>query len=280
MRTLKLTLFLLFLYAGFSSATTASMTLIDGKGIFRKSGISSDTSEINRLTHLALSSKPDKKNQVQYMKAYIDSAELLCKKANIEIPAMLHLARAEYFLLISDFSNAYQEATIAQKLADNEGESAFLARTMYFLGRYSQQTGSFDAGINYYTKTIEIAKKKKIKGFIPASYWGISVVYKALGNQEEYRNTLQLLIDAAIEENDTLNIKSGYFRLGSFFTEDSTSINRDFNSADSILRECLKLSLITSDTNFVALSLANLGWNYYLNKNYKTSLEHYNRSLS
>ena len=168
MRTLKLTIILLLLFTGVSSAAFTSSTLVKGTVIFKKRNSAGDTSEVNRLAHLALSSKIDKKQQVQYMKAYIDSAELLCRKADIEIPAMLHLARAEYFFLTSDFNNAYQEAAIAQKLAENTGESVVLARTMHFLGRYSLRTGSFDASIDYFSKSIEVAKKKRLKSLTTA----------------------------------------------------------------------------------------------------------------
>ncbi len=278
MRTLKLSLIFLLLFSAVSSAAFTSTAFLKGTVILKKRNTSSDTSEINRLTHLAFSSGTvkGKMQSVDNMKAYIDSAELLCRQANIEIPAMLHLARADYFFLTSDFSNAYQEATIAQKMADKSGKSDVLARTLNFLGNYSLRTGSFSKSIEYFTESIEIARKKRLKGYIPMNYWGISQVYRNLANQAEYRNTLQLFIDAAIAENDTTYIKSGYLLLGTDFTNDK----RDFNKADSLLKKCFELSLMTNDTGNISHSLANLGWNSYLEKKYNDALEYYNRSLS
>ena len=131
MKILKLTILIFILSAGFTSAMQSTMTVVNGIGFSKKPSAVADTSDVNRLALLALSSKI--KNQD--MKAYIDSAELICEKENIEIPAMLHLARAEYFYRTSDFNNASQEATIALKLSNSTGESVIQARALHFLAR-------------------------------------------------------------------------------------------------------------------------------------------------
>jgi len=277
MRILKLLILCFILSAGISSAMQSTMTVVKGIGFIKKSNIEKDTSDVNRLALLALSSKIDKKNQIQYMKAYIDSAENICEKENIEIPAMLHLARAEYFFRTSDYNNADQEATIALRLSNSTGESVVQARTLHFLARYNLRTGSFNSSIDYFNKSIEIAREKNLKGFIPNCYRGMSQVYDALGNLAEYRNSLQLMIDAAFNENDTSSIKSGYFTLGTSYASEE---HHDYNRADSILKKSLNLSLLANDTSHISLSLSNLGWNSYLEKEYDTALEYYKRSLS
>lgn len=273
MRILKLSALFLILSVGISSAMQSTTTTVKGIGFFKKSVTKTDTSDVNKLALIALSSKI--KNQD--MKVYIDSAELICEKANCEIPAILHLARAEYFFRTSDYNNAAQEATLALKLSNNTGESVVQTRSMHFLARYNLRTGSFNSSIDYFNKSIEIARKKDLKGFIPQGYWGLSQVYDALGDGTKYRNSLRLMIDAAIEESDTWNTKLGYFYLGTSYALEE---HHDFNRADSILKEGLKLSLLTSDTNYISLSLANLGWNNYLQGEYDTALDYYNRSLS
>jgi hypothetical protein len=71
-------------------------------------------------------------------------------------------------------------------------------------------------------------------------------------------------------------MESGYYTLGSSLTNEK----RNFERADSLLRKCLELSLIKSDTAFIARSLANLGWNFYLEKEYDSAIKSYNKSLS
>lgn len=234
-----------------------------------------DTSEINRYARKALDY--DLKTAYQHnIKAYIDTAEMICKQNELEIPAILHLARAEYFFVTGDYNNASQEATISMKLAKTSGETVVLARTMMFLGKYCVRTGFFKESIDYYTNCIKIAEKNKLKGFIPKCYQGISVVYDALGDQKQFRSNLRLMIKAAISENDTTNMKLAYFNLGSSYTNKE----RDYLAADSLLRKGFEISLLDKDTSYVSLTLANLGWNNYLEKKYSDAISLYNKSLT
>ena len=274
MRNLILTILIFGSSILIPTESKAVFSFSKGFSFAKDDNAASDTSDVTRYTQLALSNIAKPLN-VKYMKAYIDTAELICKRKNIEIPAMLHLARAEYFFLTHDYNNSSQEASIAMKLSKNSGETITIIRTLNFLGRYSLRTGFFKESIDYFTKGNEVAQKNRLKGFIPWNYSGIADVYNALDNQSDHRNTLVLLIDAALAENDTVNVKDGYFNLGTSYTKDI----RDFNMADSILNKCLALSLLTNDTNYIALSLSNMGWNYYLEKEYNIAKEYYNRSL-
>jgi len=167
MRAFRFILVLILLYSSISYATTSSFTIAKGFGLKNRSDNTNDTSDINHYTKLALSNNAPKSMKIQYMKAYIDTAELICKEKNIEIPPLLHLARAEYFFITSDFNNASQEATIALKLAVNEGDNIVIAKANYFLGKYSHRTGSFKESIDYYAQSIEVARKNRLKGFLP-----------------------------------------------------------------------------------------------------------------
>ena len=235
-----------------------------------------DTSEVNLYIRKALEYN-SKSKDLQYIKANIDTAELLCVEKNIEFPSQLNLARAEYFFLANDFTSASQEATMAMKKAKSSGETAILAKTMNFLGRYSRRTGFYMESISYFENSISLAMKSKLKGIIPRNYSGLMDVYspEALNNLQEFRNTLQKLIDAAKNENDTLYLKIGYWYLGTSFTDKEP----DFNRADSILRICLEISLINKDTLFISRSLLNIGWNYYRQEKYDSAIEYYNKSL-
>jgi tetratricopeptide (TPR) repeat protein len=276
MRTMKPIALFLILLISLSSASMKAMTFQKSVISRKKTSTVSDTSDVDRYAYLALSSSIPKKLKVQYTKAYIDTAEMICKKENIEIPALLHLARAEYFFITNDINNSSQEANVALKLAEINEDAIVTARTMNFLGRYSLRTGFFQESIDYYNKSIEVARKNRLKDIIPENYWGISQVYDALGDMEKYRNAMEMMIDAGNFENDTSILKLGYYRLGSVLTEKQ----RDFKKADSLLNKSLELSILTNDTSMIASSLANLGWNFYLEKRYDTGLKYYNRSLS
>jgi tetratricopeptide (TPR) repeat protein len=280
MRALNIKILILTAAVCSSTVVHSSSTSADGK-IFRKHSYSaSDTSELNR--HIRNAMNFDSKSKgLNFLKAHIDTAESICVEKNIEFPSSLNLLRAEYFLLTSDFRSASQEATIAMKKSRSNGEMEILAKTMKFFGSYSMRTGFYMESISYLENCIDIAKKNKIKGLIPKSYYGLYNVYNKLGNLRESRVSLYKLIDAAALENDTLSQLLGYWAVGTSFCRDSVTDNeRDFKLADSLLRKCLEISIIKKDTLFIARSLQNIGWNYYIERNYDLAIKFYNKSLT
>ncbi len=259
--------------------SVASVSVSGQVGFKKQETQASDTSKLNNYIQKALG-QAGKPKYIEQIKAYIDSAESICVDKNIEFPILLNLARAEYFYLIGEYNNASQEGTFALNKAKNTGDDYLLIKTLNFFGRYSLRTGFFAESIDYFNKSISLAEKNKIKGIIPKSYDNMKDVYSesALNNLKEYRNTLYKLISAAQKENDSLYLKMGYFRLGTSFSD--TIKDPDHRLADSLLRKCLELSLMQKDTFFTVVSLSNLGWNYYGQKNYAFAISYYNRALS
>ena len=99
-----------------------------------------DTSRINSLTREGIKyiSNPAKTEKADAMalakaKACIDSAVLICGKKKIEIPALLHLLSAEHSLFSGDTRNAFEEASLAMKQAENSGESEARCQNNDFL---------------------------------------------------------------------------------------------------------------------------------------------------
>ena len=287
----------LFVTTGICPAISTSLPVMKATGTNKNPKIKNDTAEVNRYTRSALTLASKTKNS-EIIKEKIDSAELICEKANIEIPALLHLARAEYFFLTGDYNNASQEATIAMKLSQNSGETVVLVRTMNFLGRYCLRTGFFKESIDYFSNTIAIAEKEHLRGFIPLGYSGLSNVYFAMGKTKEFNKNLQNMINASRKENDTSYLKTGYYLLGTSLTGENRNyrkadslqfqdykvpdslVFRDFKKADSLLRISLEISLKSKDTLFTILSMENLGWNFYREKKLDSAVQEYNRSLT
>ena len=299
MRSLKQTILFLFVLTSISTMSAGSgLGSLSRDFGFRKKVISSsDTLLLNKYTHAALNY--DIKNiNLKQIKANIDTAEMICERDKIEMPALLHLARAEYFFLTGDYNNASLEATIAMKLARSDGKTEVLLKTMNFQGRYSLRTGSFKESIDYFNNSITLAKKEHIKGYIPTTYSSLSNVYHIMGNTKEYNKNLEKLIEASRNENDSSNLKLGYYLLGLSMTGENRNYRkadsieyqddklpdsllfRDFKKADSLLRISLEISLKKRDTTFIILTFSNLGWNFYREKKYDSAIREYNRSLS
>ena len=239
-----------------------------------------DTAAINSFVRKGTKYLSSKENTLDLAKTCIDSAVLICEKKNIEFPSGLHLLLARYHFATDDLRGASEQAAIALKQSAGKGESDVLAKTNIFLGNYYHRTGFFKESIEYYGNGISISKKIGLKGLIPESYWGQASVYNTIGDLKGYRQNLLLMIEAGFAENDSVSAEVGYSRLGTSFCGDSAiSQRRDFRQADSLLKKSLEISLLRKDTSVAAFSLANIGWNFYLEKMYDSSLYYYERSL-
>ena len=279
MRKIKQEIFFLFLITLSSSIMIGSGSISKGFDIKTRFSSVGDTSLINKYTRLALKYMA-KKGDFKSMKTYIDTAEMMCQKENVEMPALLHLARAQYFYFLGDFNNSSMEATIALKLSENNSDPKMLAKTMIFLGKYNLRTGFIKESIDYFNNVIALATKKRLKGFIPLGYNALTNVYYNVGKTKEYNKCLQKLIEASRAENDTIYLQTGYYYLGSSLTGENRNyrkadslefqdykvpdslVFRNFKKADSLLRISLEISLKKRDTTYISLSLANLGWNF------------------
>jgi tetratricopeptide (TPR) repeat protein len=295
MRAIKQSILLVLLLTVISTMTMGSGIQIKGIN-FKKKIDSSDTALLNKYTELAF--KYAAKGDIKYLKATIDTAELISKNKNIEISALLHLARAKYFFLIEDYNNSSQEATTALMLAENENDPKTLAETEIFLGSYNLRTGLIKESVEYFNNGIALAEKKHLKGIIPAGFRALSGLYYSLGKTPEYNKYLQKYIDASREEKDTSNLKAGYYLLGTSLTGENRNyrkadslefqdykvpdslVFRNFKKADSLLRISLEIDFKTKDTAAAIESISNLGWNFYREKKFDSAIREYNRSLT
>lgn len=229
---------------------------------------------IDALIKAAIRNLKDPVNVIA-AKTYIDSAEIVCRDAKIDFPPMLDLVKAEYFMISKDYGTASQEATTALRKAQTINDKLTEAKTYSFFGKYYLNTGFFTESISNFRKSIDVAEKGKLEGVIPMDYQGMAAVYNALKKLPEYRDMLVMSIDAAKKEKDTAILMSAYWRLGSMYAE----ADRNFSLADSILRQCATVATESGDSTFNGLAWANIGWNYYLDKEYDSAIVAYNKSL-
>ena len=239
-----------------------------------------DTAAINAFVRKGTKYLSSKENNLDIVKECIDSAVLICEKMKIDVPARLHLLLAQYHYVTGDLRSASEEASLALKKSAGSGEPDVLARTNIFLGRYYLRTGFFAESLEYFDNAITISKKEKLKGIIPMVYFGKYEVYRTIGDLKAERQSLQMMIDAAYDENNSALAGRGYERLGySYLGDTTTSERRNFRMADSIVRKSISVSAEINDTSLIATSLTHLGWNFYLEKMYDSSIYYYEKSI-
>jgi two-component system LytT family sensor kinase len=278
MKVFKLVLVLSLLIVWISPAGGSSFA--ENSSVKRKLSADSktDTARINTLTRTGfkyLCAKP-----VMYSKAEacIDTAVSICERKNIEIPALLSLLRAEFSFVTGDYIKASDYAVKAMKQAESNKEDEVLARSMVFLGEYYYTTGFFQEGLDYLNDAIAFSKKNGIKAIVPRSYYIQSSIYSSLMDRDQYRQSLQNLINEAIVESDTVYLISGCYLLGTNYA-DTLKSAKNFRLADSLLKQAYKIAVIKKDTVHIAASLANMGWNFYGETMFDSSLYYYNKSL-
>lgn len=271
---MKKLLFITYILIAASCAEARSAPLNTNLNLKSRLSQKSDTATLNRYIRQAFS-YTGKPQYTDLLKSNIDSAESFCVKHNMGLPASLHLARAEYFFITGDYNNSFQEADVTLRLADETGDHLVHANALLLLGKYYLRTGFFKESIDQYNSALNLSSQKKLKGISGRAYNGKADAYNYLGDIKNYRLTLGDLVQSSYRSKDTFNIKNGLFRLGSSYCDKE----RNFRKADSLLKICLSVSLITKDTVFSGLALANIGWNYYNEKMFPQAIEAYNNSL-
>ena len=247
MKAIKLIIILLAIIKVCAIGEERPVTISSSIRVKLSSVSQKDTAAINDLVRKGSKYLSSKHGKPDIVKTFIDSAVLICEKKKIDIPARLHLLHAQYYFVTGDLRSASEEAEIARRKSTDSGEYDVLARTNYFLGRYYLRTGSFSESIESFDNAITISRKEKIKGLIPMAYYGQHDVYLAIGDLKGERRSLQMVIDAAYNENDTAFVRSGYQRLGrSYLGDTTTSERRNFRMADSLVRKGLG-SIIKKD---------------------------------
>ena len=229
MKAIKRVVLSLFFLIWSSSIVITSGSILKGLDLKMSSSFSTDTSLVNKYIRLAFNSD-SKKTDLVFIKLNLDSAEMICRKESIEIPSLLHLARAKFFFLSQDFNNASQEANLALALSEKNREVVTAAKTLIFLSQYSLRTGFFKESIDYSNNCIALAKKEHLRGFKQIGYGAQANVYYAIGNTKEYNKGLQKLIEASKEDKDTSHLLTGYYLLGTSLTGE----NRNYRKADSL----------------------------------------------
>ncbi len=244
-------------------------------GIIRTAASPDDRERLDHYIGMARQLLEKSKGRLQEVNAYLDSATLLCEKRRIDCPSSLSLLKAEYFFQSGDYSSAEEQGNLALEKSESSREYEVHARALNFFGRYYQRTGFFKESIESFTESIYLAQKHKLKGIIPMCYRGQANVYDAAEDLSSYRKNLGLMAEAGYAEGDTTAVMDALLLLGTSLTDKQ----RDFSKADSILRRCIELALIKGNTFFAAFASANIGWNFYRENMFDSSVVSYENSL-
>ena len=278
MKSFKLILVLICLAGWIIPATGTAQDAAKSVRIKFSKVSAEDTERINRLIDAGYKYL----SHMDYFdkgKACIDTALAICRERRMEAPPRLTLLMAEHSFVTGDSRNALVYAEKALQQTESRGDEDVHARALFFLGKYYARTGYFNESLEYLEKAIAFSKKNRIKGVLPRSYFTQArEVYYLMRQWENYIPSLQNLIAESVAEADTSYLIRGYYFLGSRHA-DTLRPWRDFRLADSLLKKSYKLASIRKDSGLMAGSLANMGWNFYAESMYDSSLYCYEEAL-
>ena len=208
-------------------------------------------------------------------KSIIDEAFIYAQKKNIEVTPLLHLAKAELMLKYSDYKSSSEEASIALKQSKAAGEDYVTALTLNFLGLYCNNTGFFKECQDYYEEAIKFATKKEMVGIIPKAYEGLANLNTVLKNDNETTHFLELMLNAAIAENNNLIIQNAYYRLG----HAEMYYSKNYQKSLNYLKNSYEYSKKLNDSTRMASTIGRIAWNYYLQHMLDSSLQNFQQLL-
>ncbi|NLA48134.1 MAG: hypothetical protein GX876_01590, partial [Bacteroidales bacterium] len=199
-----------FYYGGILRPAAASIKL---KGPGTKS--SQDLDAVMTFIRNGNKHLSSKEAGLDKVKTYIDSANLICEKKKLDVPAELHLLEAEFFYAAGDLRSASEKATLALDAAEDSKNREALAKTYLFFGKYNRRTGFFKESIENYENAVAIAEKEGLRGIIPLAYMEQAVLFRSVEDYNREIEFFERFIDASTSENDTSLAISGYLELGS-----------------------------------------------------------------
>lgn len=257
---------------------SADVSNNERSGLVSTSIFQDDTARINSFIKKGNYYLSKKEFKLEEAKAYIDSAMSVCEKESITVPASLNLLKADFYYFTGDFTQSEEEMNQSLEKAQNSNDYSLIVRSLLFEGKYYLRTFSFRESGDAYMKSINVSRDKKMKGTIPLGYEGIANVMEAAGDIKGLRDNLAQMINAAFSEKDTLIALAGLLRLGSSY-DGYGGAERNSRLADSLLRKCNEISDKINAAYYSAYSAANLGWNFYCEKNYDSALFYYIKSM-
>jgi tetratricopeptide (TPR) repeat protein len=175
-----------------------------------------------------------------------------------------------------DYLNAYKSAVSAIKSSSQQIGPQSYGELNIFFARTCQYTGQFSSSIEILEKNIQFALKKRVKHILPQSYFGLAQVYNLVKQPDKSIEALKQMLTYADQEGDIGNAEIANNNLGF----QRLTFNRDFLEVDQYFKRSYQLSKQLGDSAKIALSLSNIGWNFYLEKRLDSSLFYYKSSLS
>jgi len=233
-----------------------------------------DTAKLNQLAREALELLRTTKN-LSRADSLIQEINHVIAKEKLQPTFYILWANGELDVQKKEFGKAYEYASKAMKSAVTGISMKEKIELIIFFARTCQYTGQFSASVDNLNKAADIARMNRVKGIIPQVYLTLSEVYTISQKFEKVEESLNLMLEAAREDNNPTAIKEALYKLGKY----RLSHNWDFKTVDQYMRKSLELAMKMADTVTITAVYVDMGWNYIQAQKPDSSLFYYENAI-
>ena len=233
-----------------------------------------DTTRLNTLITLADFYKKSK-STLFVAKDYSQKAFELADKKKLKIPYKLIWIKAELLTALDMPYKAIDEMKPVVEELEKLNRPQEIAEAQNFIAYSTFYSGQFRQGIEIYLANIGYARKNQLKQIIPQAWLGIANVYNTLKNNQEEKVALQLYLDESIKEGNSDIIARAYRRFGFYYS----SVDSNFIASIDCYKHALDIYKSQNDSSQIQLLSNSVAWNFYLNKQFDSSLIYYTKSM-
>jgi len=182
---------------------------------------------------------------------------------------------ASFFAFISCFwavaQNQIKADSIKSLIGSKNLSNQELLDAYYSLSTFSSST---EEKLEFGQKLLDLAENERNEEYISRGYCKIGIAYRFKG---ELDTALEYLFRSADLADDSDNLSS---LLGEIYAEISTCYTQNGDSENALLYGSKNIALLrkTDKRQELALSLLNVGYDYYLIGNYDSAMTYYNES--
>jgi sensor histidine kinase YesM len=202
-------------------------------------------------------------------------AKEVVSKEKMQTPLLLYWALAESAFQRKDYGNAYDMAARAMKSSQSQIGLQSQGELMIFFAKTCQYTGQFNVSVDYLNKTVEFAGFNHLKKLSAKACNALGEVYTVVGDPAKVRESLERMLQFAMQESDSVSTLAALYKLG----KQNFGYKYDFHTVDRYMRQSLEYSVPLRDTATIAVALADIAWNFYLEKKLDSSLFYYQACL-
>jgi tetratricopeptide (TPR) repeat protein len=236
--------------------------------------VPADTAKLNRMAREAIVLLHTSKSSGR-ADSLIGNINQLTTRQKIQPSVFMLWANGELAVRRQEYGKAYEFAAKAMKSAGTQLTMKEKAELTIFFARTCQYTGQFSASIDNLNKAAEFVRSNHIPGILPSIYYALSEVYTVSQKNEKIEESLEMMLQAAKEENNQPATKEALYKLGKY----RLSHNWDFKTVDHYMRQSLEMAFEMADTITIAAVYVDMGWNYILAKKPDSALYHYEQGI-